>query len=412
MAKHRSKAIILTSVFSLASLFSHAQACTPTTRVTCTPNIGLYIPNFHYQNWNVPLNYNWLILDNLAKNGGLLPANPLPIVNGGSGCTTASCALTNFGAAHVFTLTTIGSSGAATYTGNILNIPQYSGGGGGFTAAGDLSGNSSSQTVVGIQGHVIAAPSTASYLHWSGSAWEYLNPSGAGTVTTSGSPASPNVSCFSAATTIGPCTSANIQTAIGASVYDTSGAASGLLSSANTWTAANTFSNATFKLSGLTGLPSSGNYCLHVSSTGAVGVATFDCGSGGSSFITSLTTLGSSGAATVLSGVLNIPQYTSGSSSYPGVTADGSNGLIVVGNTQTATLSVGSGGAGTQTTVTAIPIANLPAASSKAPVMTGSNEKFTVMYVLNAASTTDCTVGGGTIIHACYSTGTTWVASL
>jgi hypothetical protein len=43
--------------------------------------------------------------------------------------------------------------------------------------------------------------------------------------TISGSPVSPNVACFSASTAIGPCTSANIQTAIGASVYDAYGAA-------------------------------------------------------------------------------------------------------------------------------------------------------------------------------------------
>lgn len=403
MAKHRSKAIILASVFSLASLFSHAQACVPTAGVSCTPNIGLYIPDFHYPDWNIPLNYNWLILDNLAKNGGLLPANPLPIIHGGTGCTTIACVLATLGAAPAFTLTTNNTSGAATYTGNVLNIPQYSGGGGGFTAAGDLSGNSTSQTVVGIQGHALAAPSTAAYIHWSGSVWEYLNPSGAGTVTTSGSPVSPNVSCFSAATTIGPCTSANIQTAIGGSVYDTSGAASGLLSSANTWTAANTFSNATFKLSGLAGLPSSGNYCLHVSSTGAVGAATFDCGSGGSSFITSLTTLGSSGAATVLSGVLNIPQYTSGSSSYPGVTADGSNGLIITGNAQTATLKVGSGGTPTLINVTSMTVAALQ-------LLTG-NTLGDERLVNNAASAFDCSVGAGSVQHWCYYNGTVWVTA-
>ena len=48
---------------------------------------------------------------------------------------------------------------------------------------------------------------------------------GSGAVTTSGSPVSPNVACFSASTAIGPCTSANVQTAIGASVYDAYGAA-------------------------------------------------------------------------------------------------------------------------------------------------------------------------------------------
>ena len=49
-----------------------------------------------------------------------------------------------------------------------------------------------------------------------------------GTVTTSGSPVSPNAACFSSSTAITACTSANIQTAIGAGVYDTSGAAAGI----------------------------------------------------------------------------------------------------------------------------------------------------------------------------------------
>jgi len=50
-------------------------------------------------------------------------------------------------------------------------------------------------------------------------------PVGSGTVTTSGSPVSPNVAAFSSSTAITAATSANIQTAIGAGVYDASGAA-------------------------------------------------------------------------------------------------------------------------------------------------------------------------------------------
>ena len=50
-------------------------------------------------------------------------------------------------------------------------------------------------------------------------------PSGSGTVTTSGSPVSPNIAAFSSSTAITAATSANIQTAIGASVYDAYGAA-------------------------------------------------------------------------------------------------------------------------------------------------------------------------------------------
>ena len=59
-----------------------------------------------------------------------------------------------------------------------------------------------------------------------GTAWSAFSPSaGAGTVTTSGSPVSPNIAAFSSSTAITAATSANIQTAIGASVYDAYGAA-------------------------------------------------------------------------------------------------------------------------------------------------------------------------------------------
>jgi hypothetical protein len=58
--------------------------------------------------------------------------------------------------------------------------------------------------------------------------------------------------------------------------------------------------------------PASGLYCFNIS-TGQWVPATSSCfGGGGSSFITSLTTTGTSGAATVNSGVLNIPVYSGG----------------------------------------------------------------------------------------------------
>ena len=40
-------------------------------------------------------------------------------------------------------------------------------------------------TVLGIQNKAVAAPTTAGYLHWNGSAWVYDNPAGSGTVTNS-----------------------------------------------------------------------------------------------------------------------------------------------------------------------------------------------------------------------------------
>jgi hypothetical protein len=49
---------------------------------------------------------------------------------GGTGATTSSGALTNLGAQAALTLTTTGTSGAATLVGATLNIPEYSGGGG------------------------------------------------------------------------------------------------------------------------------------------------------------------------------------------------------------------------------------------------------------------------------------------
>jgi len=63
---------------------------------------------------------------------------------------------------------------------------------------------------------------STSYLDKTGN---YSTPAGAGTVTTSGSPVSPNIAAFSSSTAITAATSANIQTAIGAGVYDASGAA-------------------------------------------------------------------------------------------------------------------------------------------------------------------------------------------
>ena len=53
----------------------------------------------------------------------------VPVTAGGTGAATAAAALASLGGAPVFTLTTTGTSGAATYTGNVINIPQYAGGG-------------------------------------------------------------------------------------------------------------------------------------------------------------------------------------------------------------------------------------------------------------------------------------------
>jgi len=63
-------------------------------------------------------------LSNLTSNGIIK-------TSGGTGALSIATAGTDYQAP--ITLTTTGSSGAATFSGNTLNIPQYSGGGGGAT---------------------------------------------------------------------------------------------------------------------------------------------------------------------------------------------------------------------------------------------------------------------------------------
>jgi hypothetical protein len=61
----------------------------------------------------------------------------------------------------IFTISTLGGAFAAVNTS-------------GFTAGQDLSGTNLSQTVIGIQGHAVTAPSSAGVLNWNGSSWTYL----------------------------------------------------------------------------------------------------------------------------------------------------------------------------------------------------------------------------------------------
>jgi hypothetical protein len=84
---------------------------------------------------------------NIASSGGATPnitfTGTLPVGNGGSGAATLtgilkgngtsafSAATANTDYQSPITLTTTGTSGAATFNGTTLNIPQYTGGGGG-----------------------------------------------------------------------------------------------------------------------------------------------------------------------------------------------------------------------------------------------------------------------------------------
>jgi hypothetical protein len=76
------------------------------------------------------------------------------------------------------------------------------GGGGAVSFAGDLSGTNTSQTVIGVSGHIL--PSLASgYLHWNGTAWVFDTPAGGGGGGVSGSGSTGFVPVWTASTTLG-----------------------------------------------------------------------------------------------------------------------------------------------------------------------------------------------------------------
>jgi hypothetical protein len=58
------------SAFVLSLFGALATAQTP----TYTPNINLMVPSFGQQNWQVPTNYNWALLDKLLSGNANLPA--------------------------------------------------------------------------------------------------------------------------------------------------------------------------------------------------------------------------------------------------------------------------------------------------------------------------------------------------
>ena len=336
--------------------------------------------------------------------------------------------------APIFTLTTTGTGGAATYSGNVLNIPQYAGGGGAITSVSNSDGtltvspttgaviaslnlshsniwmatqifqsvaasfsvpspntpevsitntglaasNGTTQTVtLNSSGIALSSGGSTSNCWNTNGSTSTCSSGGGGTVTTSGSPVSPNIAAFSSSTAITAATSANVQTAIGASVYDAYGAAAAR--QANLSLAPGTYVNGdmcTYASSGTllncnTAVPSVGtwgalNYPTWVSGTPfvkmtAAGTFSLDTNTylttatAASTYapIFTLTTTGTSGAATYSGNVLNIPQYAGGGSMtwpaaagimvYAGGSAYGTSltapAGAIVGTTDTQTLT-------------------------------------------------------------------------
>lgn len=216
---------------------------------------------------------------------------------------------------------TVTITGTTTTLQNLIVSGNCSGCGvGNFTAGGDLSGTSASQTVIGIQGHAVTstAPSANQVLTWNGSFWTPENVSstggsgltsingltngttsivGAGTVTVSTS--SPNIITItgvgSGAITINSLTTStfliqgttnqitvatsapnivnlSLPQNIGTSSMPTFG---GL-------TVNGTATTTNLTISGITG----STQCLHVNASGTVSGTGSDCGSGGGGTIT------------------------------------------------------------------------------------------------------------------------------
>ena len=138
------------------------------------------------------------------------------VLKGSSGALAAATAGTDYQAP--ITLTTTGSSGAATFSGGTLNIPQYSGGGGTpggsngqvqFNNSGAFGGLTNTQLTADINAFTTslsgAVPAsgggTTNFLRADGT-FAVPAGSGGGTVTTTGSPVSGNLAKFSGSTSI------------------------------------------------------------------------------------------------------------------------------------------------------------------------------------------------------------------
>ncbi len=102
-----------------------------------------------------------------------LVSTDIPAINlgmGGNGGVAGTLGIANGGTG----LTSVGTSGQClTSNGTAIVWGSCGSGGGGFTAGGDLSGTSTSQTVIGLQGRIVSsvAPASGQVLAWSGAAW-------------------------------------------------------------------------------------------------------------------------------------------------------------------------------------------------------------------------------------------------
>ena len=126
---------------------------------------------------------------------------------------------TNCGSSVTATAASSNSGGACTPVGALYVRVNITAGSGGGTLNGTLMGTCSLCQLTTLINGVRGPYTFTGAVTQTGSTFNFTGGSGSGTVTTSGSPVSPNVACFSSSTAITSCTSANVQTAIGSGVY-------------------------------------------------------------------------------------------------------------------------------------------------------------------------------------------------
>ena len=176
-----------------AAISAFGQACVPGPNITCTPNLDLWLPGQHYQNWNTPLNDNFTLIDSLVFpiSGGTITGPLIDSANGaastpavsltgapfagGTGTTTVPLFYVNHGTSPTSWSTAgtlIGGNAPTGFTGNLEDFhlnggpPLFSvNASGNVNAAGAINATGAvSGASISTAGAVTAATATISGL--------------------------------------------------------------------------------------------------------------------------------------------------------------------------------------------------------------------------------------------------------